>query len=423
MAPDLAATNSTNASKISCALATPSCLSKPPFPAGQRPCNESMTDPASEWGYQNCSSGGGGGGGTHAVQHRARQLLAIDDAVLSQGGWSDTASSVLRAVVAAPAPAPPPAAVYCCNYCGAVPGNACPAGGGSVSQNHSCVAFDHPGHLCRDPLCDNATSAAECSARHTSQGPSVMCIPQYPAQYGYPVCGAPASPKPLCQTQCEGKPAPPGPPKPPPPPPPSPPVYCCNCPLSSCVASKHSHGTQHFCTAPNASNTLCQTVPAGSLCSSPMCHAGEGSAANCSKLTGCLWDGGATPPFPKCGMGSLSLAGCKAKCSPPPKPACTAANNWWDLFEDTGQWAVDEAGCDQSTCPYPVGAGAHDRCDPYPFYCCNPSTKRCEVWNGEDMAHTCPAGPFTGWDGQSRCQDSCSDADAAAELSVAHVEE
>ena len=55
------------------------------------------------------------------------------------------------------------------------------------------------------------------------------------------------------------------------------------------------------------------------------------------------------------------------------------------------------AGCDQSTCPYP--AQGNDRCNPYPFYCCNKQTKQCETWDGEDQAAKCPSGPYMAWDG------------------------
>ena len=42
----------------------------------------------------------------------------------------------------------------------------------------------------------------------------------------------------------------------------------------------------------------------------------------------------------------------------------------WDLFEDTGQHVIEEAGCDRSTCMYPLPPG-NDRCNPYPFFCCD----------------------------------------------------
>ena len=39
---------------------------------------------------------------------------------------------------------------------------------------------------------------------------------------------------------------------------------------------------------------------------------------------------------PKCGLPSIGKEDCAIRCGPPPEPGCSAATNWWDLFEDTG---------------------------------------------------------------------------------------
>jgi hypothetical protein len=95
-------------------------------------------------------------------------------------------------------------------------------------------------------------------------------------------------------------------------------------------------------------------------------------APRCCFLAGCQWQEGANQSLGevKCGAGSMGLEACTERCSPPPKPACTAKNNWWDLFEDTGQHIVEEAGCDTDACVYPRPPG-NDRCQPYPFFCCD----------------------------------------------------
>ena len=126
---------------------------------------------------------------------------------------------------------------------------------------------------------------------------------------------------------------------------------------------------------------MCVAHPAGKLCPDFTCAKGEANETLCATIKGCQWqaDANTTLGEVKCGAGSMGKSACEERCSPPPKPACTASSNWWDLFEDTGQHMVEEAGCDTEACVYPLSPG-NDRCQPYPFFCCDTASKKCHQW-------------------------------------------
>jgi hypothetical protein len=354
----------------SCAANTPACLMRHPPPEGQPDCRQSVTPPEQEEGYEKCTqlADTASSRPSHSEgQLRPSPRLSEDTTHRSKQGSispsQDPSATVERGVFLPP--------MSCCHArLAAAPG-----------YNYSCVndttvkpqqpgqrGFD--GRVCRDPNCDKGTDQDSCTAQTWSYDPHKSCVwdpadrcnlaSRDGADY-WGCCGTNPVASDRCPFECEGV----G-----PPPPPADPVYCCNCTAASSCLQSRRNKQDTYCTDPSAT---CVPWKPGEKCPS--------------------------------GQGSTSKHECEEHCNPPPYPTCSSETNWWDLFADTGQWAVDEADCDQSTCPYPVGAG--DSCDPHPFYCCNPATQRCEVWNGEDQAHTCPAGPFTGWDGQSRCQDSC----------------
>lgn len=358
----------------SCALNNPSCLFQEPFPqrlgAGrvnysveQLPCSVSEEPPANEWGFRPCNASSVAA--THARGYDdasriaearrgvAEAVIADDSGLIGSASATSFASGEgtdmgLRRSLQA-------AQTYCCNHSAS-----------ASNGNSSCYAFPHPGKLCFDPVCDKAKDAVTCQKTNNTAG--IPCIPQFPAAPGYPECGSGSSSLIACEQQCGAK-QPPGPPVPPtPPPPPAPPVYCCNCTESACVEARASGA--RFCTA--GSGGSCNPHPPGKLCPDFSCAKGEHSQANCSKIKGCQWQGDANQSLGevKCGAGSMALEACTARCSPPPKPACTPKNNWWDLFEDTGQHMVEEAGCDTEACVYPRPPG-NDRCQPYPFFCCD----------------------------------------------------
>ena len=161
----------------------------------------------------------------------------------------------------------------------------------------------------------------------------------------------------------------------------------------------------------------------------PPCNVGGSCAINTPSCLTPLQSGpGGSRPLPK------GIPDCLAGIAPPEWNSsiaghCGAHDNWWELFDDTGQHILEHGKCDSTLCPYPIMGpgplppppppvgptfcdpttspaercpgnlpcprcgskhclcppappppppGETGRCMPHPFICCDPTSKRCQ---------------------------------------------